>query len=67
MKKVNLLSRDQMKKVIGGLIQLCEGKEDIDLAVCNFNVCMAGWDSGSHDDNSNSNKIDECCRLANYC
>lgn len=67
MKKVNLLSREEMKKISGGVADVCQGQTGGDLTNCRYNVCMAGWDSSTHDQEANDNKIDSCCAQSGNC
>ncbi|WP_158542158.1 hypothetical protein [Pedobacter chinensis] len=49
MKQGNLLSRAEMKKITGGVADVCQGQTGNELTNCRYNVCMAGWDSRAHD------------------
>lgn len=61
MKNANLLTRAELKKVSGGLFRdVCENQSGADLEVCRFNVCMSGWDTSTHTQTENNNKIDSC-------
>lgn len=67
MKKVNLLSKAEMKKVIGGMEDLCKGMTGTDLAICRLNVCLDGWNNSEHTEKENENKYDGCCALSGAC
>jgi len=62
MENATHLSRLQLQAVIGGnpIAGPCAGKTGVDLQNCNFNVCMAGWDSSTHTPEQNKNKVDGC-------
>ena len=68
MKKVNLLSRADMRKVLGGVAEvgtdLCEGKTGLALKECRYGVCMDGWDSSAHTTQENRDKLDSCYGLS---
>lgn len=69
--KGEVLSRTQLKNILGGSGSAgsgpCVGLEGDDLASCNYNSCMSGWEPGSHEQDDNDNKIAECCRISNFC
>ncbi|GGH03281.1 hypothetical protein [Pedobacter zeae] len=67
MKKVNLLSRAEMKNVMGGLEDVCKGKTGGDLTDCRYNVCMSGYNPAEHTTQENENKIDSCCASSGNC
>jgi len=67
MKKVNLLSRDEMKKISGGVADVCKDQTGGDLTNCRYNVCMSGWDFATNTDQANNNKIDGCCAQSGNC
>lgn len=64
MKKVNLLSKAEMKKVMGGYADPCEGKTDLALKECRYQVCMSGWESSTHTPQENKDKLDGCYAAA---
>lgn len=69
MKKVNLLSKAEMRKVMGGNAPAdgCKDLPDADKALCYFNNCMAGWDVGTHTDQQTKDKRDGCCAVTGAC
>ena len=69
MKKVNLLSKAEMRKVMGGVAQadVCKDMTGADLSACQYNVCMSGWDFSSNTEQANNNKLDSCCALIGAC
>ncbi|RZL36553.1 MAG: hypothetical protein EOP00_29370 [Pedobacter sp.] len=68
MKKLNLLSRAEMKKVVGGVppADVCDNMTGVTLADCRYNNCMSGWDTCTHTEAENNNKIDTCYASSNF-
>lgn len=55
-----VLSRAQLKNVMGGVKDVCAGQIGADLENCQYNVCMAGWDFNTHTDQQNFDKAQSC-------
>ncbi|WP_412468700.1 hypothetical protein [Pedobacter sp. KLB.chiD] len=61
MKNATHLSRMQLRAVQGGVSKdPCANKTGAELQNCQFNVCMAGWDSSTHTPAQNKDKADGC-------
>jgi L-asparaginase II len=67
MKKANLLSRAEMKNVMGGFEDICQGKTAGELTDCRYNVCMSGYVAEDHTTQETDNKIDSCCASSGNC
>jgi len=51
----------QLRAVQGGVMKdPCANQSGVELQNCQFNVCMAGWDSSTHTAQQNQDKVDGC-------
>ena len=61
MKNATHLSRMQLKAFQGGVMKdPCANMTGADLQNCQFNVCMAGWDTHTHSPDENKDKVEGC-------
>lgn len=58
MKKMNLLSKAEMRNVSGGLVMTCQSP--LTGYACTYEECMYGWNFDTHTPEQNQAKSESC-------